>query len=70
MDEQAREYGEEDDNMSSQFADTWLPRIAASIQRGNALALAITRAPQQERYRVAVGCSTGGRRPFYQDDSY
>ena len=64
MDEEAREYGEE--HAASHFANVWMPRISASIQRGNALAV-IHRC---RRDRAAMGRSTGGRRPHYHDDSY
>jgi len=64
MDEEAEACGE--DKISDSFAAKWLPRIAVSVQRGNALAI-IHRARSD---RAAAGRATGGKRPHYYDDSY
>ena len=63
---EAQEAGEMGDSAASQFANSWLPRLAVGLQRGNALAI-IHRC---RRDRVAMGKSSGGRRPRYHDDSY
>jgi hypothetical protein len=64
---EAQEAGEmEAHTAASSFANSCLPRLAVGLQRGNALAI-IHRC---RRDRVAMGRSSGGRRPRCHDDSY
>ena len=48
------------------FAAKWLPKIAVSVQRGNALATT----HRARSGRVAAGRATGGKGPHYYGDSY
>ena len=59
LDVEAKECGE--DKISDTFAAKWLPKIAVSIQRGNALAI-IHRARSG---RATAGRASGGKRPHY-----
>ena len=63
---EAQEAGEMEDTAASSFANSWMPRLAVGLQRGNALA----NIHRCRRDRVAMGRSSGGRRPRCHDDSY